>query len=111
TGLIIVRGISDFADERKSLLDSTATHVTDAGAWRRYAACNAVDLFAALVASPQFPWPDPPADASGGDEVAGQAAGGAARHSEASGRTEMHATASEHGRIYQVGQGQQWNIR
>lgn len=55
--LIVVRGISDFADERKRDMDATTTPNADPGAWRRYAMCNAVDLFAALVASPQFPWP------------------------------------------------------
>lgn len=48
--LMVVRGISDFADERKRKLDA------DLGAWRRYAMHNAVDLFAALVSSPEFPW-------------------------------------------------------
>jgi nucleoside phosphorylase len=60
--LIIVRGISDFADERKRDMDTISTPRADLGAWRQYAMCNAVDLFAALVTSPQFPWPNPALD-------------------------------------------------
>ena len=60
--LIVVRGISDFADERKRDMDAATAPDTEFGAWRRYAMCNAVDLFAALVASPQFPWPGPTLD-------------------------------------------------
>jgi hypothetical protein len=55
--LIVVRGISDLADERRRDMDATTAPNAAPGAWRRYAMCNAVDLFAALVASPQFPWP------------------------------------------------------
>ena len=55
--LIVVRGISDFADERKRDMGAATALDADLRAWRRYAMCNAVDLFAALVASPQFPWP------------------------------------------------------
>jgi nucleoside phosphorylase len=49
--LLVVRGISDFADGRK--FDQ---HVE----WRRYAALNAVDLLAAMVSNDSFPWPAPP---------------------------------------------------
>jgi nucleoside phosphorylase len=56
--LVVVRGVSDFSDERKCDLDATNTLGANIGAWRRYAMNNAVDLFAALVANPQFPWPD-----------------------------------------------------
>jgi nucleoside phosphorylase len=55
--LIIIRGISDFSDERKGVLDSLAAPGAGTGTWRRYAALNAMDLFAALVANPLFPWP------------------------------------------------------
>jgi nucleoside phosphorylase len=57
TDMIIVRGISDFADERKSALDATAAASASSGAWRRYAALNAADLLATLLRSPGFPWP------------------------------------------------------
>jgi nucleoside phosphorylase len=56
TELLVVRGISDFADKRKKDLDDAAGPGDDRGAWRRYAALNAVDLLAALVANPAFPW-------------------------------------------------------
>lgn len=56
TNMLIVRGISDFADERKQQLDATpAAHAEDS-AWRRYATLNAVDLLATLVRGPDFPW-------------------------------------------------------
>jgi nucleoside phosphorylase len=56
--LIVIRGISDFADERKKDLDSTSSHGRS-GAWRRYAAVNAFDLLATFVKLPQFPWTGP----------------------------------------------------
>jgi nucleoside phosphorylase len=56
--LIVVRGISDLADERKDELDRTWTGGADPGAWRKYATHNAVDLLARFLADPQFPWPD-----------------------------------------------------
>lgn len=56
TELLVVRGISDFADKRKQDLDATAGPGGDRGAWRQYAALNAVDLLAALVTNPAFPW-------------------------------------------------------
>lgn len=55
--MIIVRGISDFADERKSSLDARSAPGVDAGAWRRYAGLNAADLLATMLRSPSFPWP------------------------------------------------------
>lgn len=54
--LVVVRGISDLSDERKGDLDATAGSGTQAGCWRQYAMHNAVDLFAAMLASPDFPW-------------------------------------------------------
>jgi nucleoside phosphorylase len=57
TDMIIVRGISDFADERKSDLDATGDGEAGHGAWRQYAALNAADLLATLLRSPGFPWP------------------------------------------------------
>ena len=57
TELLVVRGISDFADKRKQDLDATAGPGGDRGAWRQYAALNAVDLLAALVTNPAFPGP------------------------------------------------------
>ncbi len=60
TEMIIVRGISDFADDRKLELDAAAAPGAERGAWRRYAALNAADLLAAMVRSAGFPWPAPP---------------------------------------------------
>ena len=57
TDMIIVRGISDFADERKAVLDATPAPGAGRGAWRRYAALNAADLLATMLGSPGFPWP------------------------------------------------------
>ena len=53
--LLVVRGICDFADERKTALDAAVGRTREAGAWRRYAALNAADLFATLLAHAQFP--------------------------------------------------------
>jgi nucleoside phosphorylase len=55
--MIFVRGVSDFADERKSALDSTAGASASYGARRRYAALNAADLLATMLRNPGFPWP------------------------------------------------------
>jgi hypothetical protein len=55
--MVIVRGISDFADERKSELDTTPAAGAGHGAWRRYAALNAADLLATMLRGPGFPWP------------------------------------------------------
>ncbi|HET9895525.1 MAG TPA: hypothetical protein VFQ44_11405 [Streptosporangiaceae bacterium] len=56
--LIVIRGISDLSDERKDELGAVRAPGAGAGAWRRYAVHNAVDLFARMIAGPQFPWPD-----------------------------------------------------
>lgn len=56
--LMVIRGVSDFSDERKGEFDSAAVASSQPGAWRRFAGLNAVDLFATLVAHPWFPWPD-----------------------------------------------------
>jgi nucleoside phosphorylase len=59
-GLLVLRGISDFADERKAALDAVAGVGRRAtGAWRRYAAQNAIELLLAFLASPRFPWTRP----------------------------------------------------
>jgi nucleoside phosphorylase len=62
--MLVVRGISDFADERKAEFDRTAgPH--GKGAWRRYATMNAVDLLirvltceAMINATPDVPRSD-----------------------------------------------------
>jgi nucleoside phosphorylase len=53
--LLVLRGISDFADERKTALDAVVSGAT-IGAWRRYAAQNAIEFLFAFLASPSFPW-------------------------------------------------------
>ncbi len=45
---IIIRGISDFADDRKSTLEQQATGETP-GDWRRYAMLSASELFLRLI--------------------------------------------------------------
>ena len=50
--LLVIRGISTFADGRQ--LDQSAR-----SDWHRYAALNAADLLAAMVTNPDFPWPTP----------------------------------------------------
>jgi nucleoside phosphorylase len=56
--LLVLRGISDFADEGKADLDAVVSGPAR-GAWRRYAAQNAIELLAAFLASPSFPWRKP----------------------------------------------------
>lgn len=53
--LLVLRGISDFADERKAALDAVADRQA-AGAWRRYAAQNAIELLLTFLTAPSFPW-------------------------------------------------------
>jgi nucleoside phosphorylase len=47
--LLVVRGISDFADERKSALDGIELPDGDTGVWRKYATQNAFGLFISLL--------------------------------------------------------------
>lgn len=56
--LLIIRGISDFADDRKRALDRAAGTQVARGAWRQYATRNAVGLFRALVGEPGFRLPE-----------------------------------------------------
>jgi nucleoside phosphorylase len=67
--LIVLRGISDFADEGKAVLDAVASG-PGGGAWRRYAAQNAIELLIAFLAAPAFPWRKPPSSAAGQPAVA-----------------------------------------
>jgi nucleoside phosphorylase len=53
--LLVLRGISDFADGRKGDLDA-AVAGQEVKVWRRYAALNAIDLLVTFLASPDFPW-------------------------------------------------------
>ena len=52
TDLLVVRGISDYANEPKSGLDATG----DTDAWRRYAMRNAIEYLVLLLSSNGFPW-------------------------------------------------------
>jgi nucleoside phosphorylase len=56
--LLVLRGISDFADSHKTALDAVVSGQRS-GAWRRYAAENAIELLFAFLASPSFPWRTP----------------------------------------------------
>lgn len=48
--LLVVRGVSDFADERKSALDEFEfADDSEKGAWRKYATQNAFELFTSLL--------------------------------------------------------------
>jgi nucleoside phosphorylase len=81
--LLVLRGISDFADERKAALDAVVSGAT-IGAWRRYAAQNAIELLFAFLASRNFPWraPGRPAtDRPGVTAPAAVAANGPAQRS------------------------------
>jgi nucleoside phosphorylase/tetratricopeptide (TPR) repeat protein len=49
--LLVVRGISDFADERKSALDALRSQTGEQGVWRRYAVHNAARLLQAFLRS------------------------------------------------------------
>jgi len=60
TDLLVLRGVSDFADARKDTLDATSAgrqgQIDTGGAWRRYATQNAAELLLTFLASPRFPW-------------------------------------------------------
>jgi nucleoside phosphorylase len=58
--LLVVRGVSDYADQFKSELDvgQGAAGVEDA--WRRYAVRNAIEYLVLLLSSSGFPWRDEP---------------------------------------------------
>jgi WD40 repeat protein len=63
--VLVLRGISDFSDERKEELDQIASG-WPAGAWRTYACQNAADLLRVLVEQGDLPLPRPggaPSDA------------------------------------------------
>ena len=66
--LLVLRGISDFADGRKAELDAVVSGSVG-GAWRRYAAENAIELLFAFLAAPNFPWRESAASTVGRPEV------------------------------------------
>ncbi|MEV0663156.1 hypothetical protein ACIBI3_07985 [Actinomadura luteofluorescens] len=61
--LLVVRGISDRAEHRKTATDGTRDVDGRPAAWRRYAVRNAARLLAAMLADPHFPWRESPAGA------------------------------------------------
>ncbi|SNS00828.1 5'-methylthioadenosine/S-adenosylhomocysteine nucleosidase [Actinomadura mexicana] len=61
--LLVVRGISDRAEHRKTAADGTRDVDGRPAAWRRYAVRNAASLLAAMLADPHFPWRETPAGA------------------------------------------------
>jgi nucleoside phosphorylase len=101
TDLIVVRGVSDFADERKSMLDSAATPDTNPRAWRRYAILNAADLFAVLVTNPLFPWSRASNDGPDREDPKAMTSGGG-QHAQASGNASIYQANSHSGAIYQA---------
>jgi len=54
--LLVVRGVSDYADELKSDLDAGQGAEGVEGAWRRYAVRNAIEYLVPLLSSSGFPW-------------------------------------------------------
>jgi nucleoside phosphorylase len=54
--LLVLRGVSDFADQQKSALEPAAFGGGTSGRWRCYATQNAIELLLAFLASPDFPW-------------------------------------------------------
>jgi nucleoside phosphorylase len=55
TDFLVIRGISDYADSRKSSLDQAAPQGVP-GAWRKLASQNAFALLLALTGHSSFPW-------------------------------------------------------
>jgi nucleoside phosphorylase/tetratricopeptide (TPR) repeat protein len=53
--LLVIRGVSDFADERKADLDALDGGTSEPGVWRRYAVHNAAGLVQAFLRSGHFP--------------------------------------------------------
>ena len=58
--LLVVRGISDYADELKSELDAGQGAAGVEDAWRRYAVRNAIEYLVLLLSSSGFPWREKP---------------------------------------------------
>ncbi|WP_181801893.1 5'-methylthioadenosine/S-adenosylhomocysteine nucleosidase family protein [Streptomyces shenzhenensis] len=56
--LLVIRGISDHADEHKKEWDAGHDAVRERNAWRRYAVRNAVEYLVILLSSTGFPWRD-----------------------------------------------------
>ncbi|MFJ5639198.1 hypothetical protein [Streptomyces sp. NPDC093223] len=56
--LLVIRGISDHADEHKREWDGGHGTVREPNAWRRYAVRNAVEYLVILLSSAGFPWRD-----------------------------------------------------
>jgi hypothetical protein len=58
--MLVVRGVSDYADDRKSALDAGQDAAGVRDAWRRYAVRNAIEYLAILLSSAGFPWREQP---------------------------------------------------
>ncbi|MGX2993355.1 5'-methylthioadenosine/S-adenosylhomocysteine nucleosidase family protein [Streptomyces sp. JNUCC 64] len=54
--LMVIRGVSDYAEGNKTATDRTLDVDGEPNAWRRYAVENATALLATLLAGPGFPW-------------------------------------------------------
>jgi hypothetical protein len=80
--LLVIRGISDYADEHKAALDAGSGTPGVQDAWRRYAVRNAAEYLSILLTSSGFPWRDRPEPKKDGrtsrDSVASRASAAAA---------------------------------
>jgi nucleoside phosphorylase len=76
--MLVVRGVSDYADDRKSALDAGQDAAGVKDAWRRYAVRNAIEYLAILLSSAGFPWREQPSAGPSAAAVLGGVAVGAA---------------------------------
>jgi nucleoside phosphorylase len=73
---LVVRGVSDYADDRKNALDAGQDAAGVKDAWRRYAVKNAIEYLTILLSSAGFPWREqPPAHPSAAAILGGVVAG------------------------------------
>jgi nucleoside phosphorylase len=76
--LLVVRGVSDYADELKSELDAGQGAAGVEDAWRRYAVRNAIEYLVLLLSSSGFPWRDKPGTGTAAASKSGSFLTGAA---------------------------------
>jgi nucleoside phosphorylase len=59
---LVIRGVSDHADEQKAASDAGRGAAGVGDAWRQYAVRNAIEYLVVLLSSSGFPWRDKPDD-------------------------------------------------
>jgi nucleoside phosphorylase len=76
--MLVVRGVSDYADDRKGALDAGEEAAGIKDAWRGYAVRNAIEYLVILLSSAGFPWRAKPSAGPSAAAILGGVAVGAA---------------------------------